>query len=138
MRACALIELLLSRDVGESEPLFESEEPFKTGEEEEESNRGILWVEKYSPKSYTELLSDDVRHLACLLHGEQEGDFNCTFLSLSCICTCVYISVYVCICVCVYVMCVCVHIYVWGCVCVCVCVCVRVRMVDLCMHVWCV
>ena len=53
--------LFLSRDVGESEPLFESEEPVRAGEEEEEeSNRGILWVEKYSPKSYTELLSDDV------------------------------------------------------------------------------
>eukprot|EP00731_Ephydatia_muelleri_P029077 Em0020g721a len=50
----------LQGDVGESEPLFESEEPVRAGEEEEEeSNRGILWVEKYSPKSYTELLSDD-------------------------------------------------------------------------------
>ena len=51
--------------MGESEPLFESEEPVKTGEEEvvERSSGSILWVEKYSPKNYTELLSDDVSHL---------------------------------------------------------------------------
>lgn len=58
------VSMLTFREMGESEPLFESEDPVRPGEEkEEESNRSTLWVEKYSPKNYTELLSDDVSHL---------------------------------------------------------------------------
>ena len=65
------VSMLTFREMGESEPLFESEDPVRTGEEEEESNRCTLWVEKYSPKNYTELLSDDVSHLPACSEGSR-------------------------------------------------------------------
>ena len=44
-------------DVEELEPLAEE---LATDKDEEKAVQHVLWVEKYTPKYFTELLSDDV------------------------------------------------------------------------------
>ena len=44
-------------DVEELGPLAEE---FATDKDEEKATQHVLWVEKYTPKYFTELLSDDV------------------------------------------------------------------------------
>ena len=44
-------------DVEELEPLVEE---LATDKDEEKAAQHVLWVEKYTPKYFTELLSDDV------------------------------------------------------------------------------
>ena len=44
-------------DVEELGPLVEE---FATDKDEEKATQHVLWVEKYTPKYFTELLSDDV------------------------------------------------------------------------------
>ena len=44
-------------DVEELEPLAEE---LATDKDEEKAAQRVLWVEKYTPKYFTELLSDDV------------------------------------------------------------------------------
>ena len=52
---------MLLRPEGESQLLFDSEGQGDDVEESAGEEEHLLWVDKYSPRHYTELLSDDVR-----------------------------------------------------------------------------
>lgn len=55
-----------------SQVLFDSEVP-REEEEEVTAGHNMLWVDKYSPKHYTELLSDDVSHFSSRGTGWSRG-----------------------------------------------------------------
>ena len=51
-------------DNQETQPLFDSEVTSEMLKQDQGSSHGghLLWVDKYAPRLYTELLSDDVRN----------------------------------------------------------------------------